>query len=260
MVERVFRCPPQKSGKPSAASTCIKAFAASLQADLVKTVSDGNCFFDSLLLSHTIPLPLVGAAPLRGAEAQRQYLRDALVDYLLDHVSPNIMPAANIEQLYQSGMYACDAGDLVPVYAPLAFGIRLHLFDLHTDSTGHYVVTLHRYGEEGPVVHIIRAGEHFQLLRPRDAHAQNAKNAKNATRKAQQAANAALARKLAQLNLNENATRKAQHAANATLARKLAQMNLNENTARMAQEEENRAYAQSQKGGSRRVRTRKTRR
>jgi hypothetical protein len=130
-------------------------------AEVVKTVSNGDCFFDSLLLSHAIPIP----QDVKGVAAQRAYLREQLVDYMMEHVDPNVMPAESIRELYEAGKYACDAGDLVPLYAPLAFGIRLHVYDLHREPSQHYVIMRYRYGTMGPLVSILRSGEHFRLLR-----------------------------------------------------------------------------------------------
>jgi len=244
--------------------------------EVVKTISNGDCFFDALLLSKTIPIP----PTVKGVSAQRQYLRDYLVDYLLDNVSPDVMPPESIEELYEAGKYACDAGDLVPIYASAAFDIRLHIYDLQREPSSHYVVVRHRVGTHGPIVSVLRSGEHFRLLRPtiqanelheemsampslyqndlvKTMKAFHISKSEKALASAKELAQHAMAAEEANTIL---AKKLAQEEANTILAKKLAQNNLNWNMTKKAQEEANAIYASTLKGGKRRRLTKRKRR
>jgi hypothetical protein len=268
--------------------------------EVIKTVTDGDCFFDSLLQSQVISIP----KEVKTVSAKRAYLRKWLVDYMIQHVDPNVMPHESIEELYQAGKYACDAGDLVPLYAPLAFGIRLHVYDLHREPSQHYVIMRYHYGMEGPIVRMLRSGEHFRLLRPManltaSMEALSLENdvPKVATKAKSEGANqyfASLVKAKANVSalkagdtstkgankyfaslveakaLSDSVKRAKQMDNNAALAYELAKKNEYELMQKRAQEHANAAYAASLMNGGtrrawqrvsrRRLRTRKTRR
>ena len=161
--------------------TCLAQFEERFSMEIVDTVEDGNCFFDSLLQSGAIMEPIIieddkDATDDLQAE-QLLILRNQLVDYLqqdeiiasLDAFGFNNIEQ-NIQQLRENSVYQCDAGDLPTQFAHEAFGVHLNIFiiEYHT-STKRTVVTLEQHRNLNPVaptVNVIRMGEHFKLLRP----------------------------------------------------------------------------------------------
>ena len=188
-MRSVFTCPLTATGRVAADSTCIKQFADKFGFTVVATVANGNCFYDSLrLFFKRSNMP----------EETVQSLRTYMVDYLLTVVNENIISRNEIEQLYQSGVYNCDAGDLPPAFANQAFRINLKIYDLQDKK-----VDLHSYpyANSAPTAHFLRTGAHYRLLWP--------KTAKNVTQKrkkpvAGKKENFNMAYKLSQLTLSMN--------------------------------------------------------
>lgn len=163
--DAIFSCPGTK---------CTAPFASAFAFKVVETISNGDCFFDSLLQSGKIEVP--GKLP-KEQKNQRLLLRKRLVDYL---ENPDILASLsefgfnnienNIQQLRKEMVYACDAGDLPTQFAHEAFGIHLNVYviDYHK-GTKRTVVTLERHqniNPMAPTIHVLRSGEHFKLLDP----------------------------------------------------------------------------------------------
>ena len=153
---------------------CTAPFASAFAFEVVETISNGDCFFDSLLQSGEIEEP--GKSP-KEQKNQRLLLRKRLVDYL---ENPDILASLsefgfnniekNIQQLRKEKVYACDAGDLPTQFAHEAFGIHLNVYviDYHK-GTKRTVVTLERHQNidpMAPTIHVLRIGQHFKLLQP----------------------------------------------------------------------------------------------
>ena len=153
---------------------CTAPFASAFAFEVVETISNGDCFFDSLLQSGKIEEP--GKSP-KEQKNQRLLLRKRLVDYL---ENPDILASLsefgfnniekNIQQLRKEKVYACDAGDLPTQFAHEAFGIHLNVYviDYHK-GTKRTVVTLERHQNidpMAPTIHVLRIGQHFKLLQP----------------------------------------------------------------------------------------------
>jgi hypothetical protein len=161
---------------PGTVSRCVNSFADTFSLTVVETITDGDCFFDSLLLSGAIMAP---AEQEQLRKEQRLALRNRLVDYLqtpeiLDELAPfgyeDIF--SNIEKLRKARVYRCDAGDLPTQFAHKAFGIHLNVFviDYHK-ATKRTVVTLEKHVNDNPhasTVNVLRIGEHFKLLKLKD--------------------------------------------------------------------------------------------
>ena len=67
--------------------SCVEPFAKKFSLNVVETITDGDCFFDSLLLSGAIMEPASNSNKKeqnRLRQAQRLALRQSLVDYLED--------------------------------------------------------------------------------------------------------------------------------------------------------------------------------
>jgi len=164
-------------------SKCVSEFAEAFSLEIVETITNGDCFFDSLLLSGAIMEPASNSNKKeqeRLRQAQRLALRQSLVGYLEDPVILAELAAfgyndiySNIQKLRKSGVYRCDAGDLPTQFAHNAFGIHLNVFviDYHK-ATKRTVVTLEKHVNDNPyvptvpTVNVLRIGEHFKLLEP----------------------------------------------------------------------------------------------
>jgi len=165
--DAIFSC-------PGTVGDCTDTFAHAFSFEVVETISNGDCFFDSLLQSGKIYKP---AKSSKEQTHQRLLLRKRLVDYL---ENPDILASlsefgfndikTNIQQLRKEKVYRCDAGDLPTQFAHEAFGVNLHVYVInYHERTKRTVVTLERHPNidpMAPTIHVLRIGEHFKLLDP----------------------------------------------------------------------------------------------
>ena len=176
----VWPCPLTATGRRSAHSTCAKAFAKEYDFQVVETSDDGNCFFYSLIKFGK----RLNFSPLNQDVLS---LRKRLVDHIEDHMDEYIpylsnnnagTPEEQIETLREDGVWASEAGDLVPLAATNAFNLPIDLYNIedHGDQDVIRRIPLRPSSSSSssslpPIpLSILRVREgHFQLLWPRSA-------------------------------------------------------------------------------------------
>jgi hypothetical protein len=134
---KVYDCPILKSGKKAAKSTCIKEFTVANNFTIIKTVDDGNCFYDTLSKFGE----KTNFEPLNKShlELRRRVVHRLLED--IDEVSPyfvtnngNILNRNTIEkeirELGKPNVWNSNGGDIVIQYASTVFGISITIFDV----------------------------------------------------------------------------------------------------------------------------------
>ena len=173
-----WECPLTRTGKRSAHSTCAKEFAKELGFQLIETSDDGNCFFYTLTKfgrrSGFEPF-LLEPNEHKNAMALRQQLVNHIQDNFHEYghfLFNNNHGSINeqIEELRGNGVWASEAGDLVPVAAANAFGIHINLYNIEDrgDRDVIRLVSIRSSLPSNVYVSIMRVREgHFQLLWPR---------------------------------------------------------------------------------------------
>ena len=165
--KRIYTCPEKMSKKGTKLkkqdySDCEESFADAFGFKIIETADDGNCFFDSLSKYGK----KMKFEPLN---KHMQTLREETVDYL--HTVPElsiVYTEDDIEELRQSRVYACDAGDLPPQFANRAFGMNLHIYTFNHDEdlNMNYITLVKNKGTiyNDVTVHVLHIGNHFKLL------------------------------------------------------------------------------------------------
>ena len=138
---------------------------------IIKTIDDGDCFFDTLAsygwAYHYEPL-----------ERPHQELRQTLVDYMEAHreeVAPYILVNENkgetvgsmIESLREDGVWNNDMGDLLSQIAATAFRVNIFIYDVDPPEVRRIRANQKAY--PGDPVHMLRINDgHYQLLLPQE--------------------------------------------------------------------------------------------
>ncbi len=185
-----WECPRTRTGRRSAHSTCAKEFAKEFGFQLIETSDDGNCFFNTLTKfgrrSGFEPL-LLESNEHKNAMALRQQLVNHIQDHFHEYGhflfnSNNGSVNEQVEELRGNGVWASEAGDLVPVAAANAFGIHINLYNIE-DRGDRDVIRLVSIRSSLPTnvyVSIMRVREeHFQLLWPRSGEFSSGQYAHN---------------------------------------------------------------------------------
>ena len=162
MYNMTYHCPSKKSH-----AACSKVLAEELSMQIVKTLDNGDCFFDTLSkygrAHHYAPLD---QPPPR--------LRQILVDYMeenMDDIAPYILVkkgktvASMIALLREDGVWNNDMGDLLSQIASDAFHVRIFIYDVAPPHIRRIRANQIPY-QEGPI-HMLRINNgHYQLLMP----------------------------------------------------------------------------------------------
>jgi hypothetical protein len=166
---KVYDCPVLKSGKSSATSTCARKFAEDNRFIIIKTVDDGNCFYDTLSkFGEKKNIDRVNRSHL--------VLRKELVDKLLtnkNNVAPYILyntPAqlvSIIKELGRNGIWDNDTSDIVSQYASKVFNIILNIFDVKGGVINKITMRPLSENKSTVEVNMLRINDsHYQLLWP----------------------------------------------------------------------------------------------
>lgn len=134
---KVYDCPILKSGKKAAKSTCIKEFVGANHFTVIKTVDDGNCFYDTLSkFGEKTNFASLNKSHL---ELRRRVVHRLLED--IDEVSPYFVTnngsplnknslEKEIRELGKPNIWNSNGGDIVIQYASSVFGITITIFDV----------------------------------------------------------------------------------------------------------------------------------
>ena len=152
-------------------AACANNVAKQLGMRIIKTIDDGDCFFDTLAsygwAYHYEPL-----------ERPHQELRQTLVDYMEAHreeVAPYILVNENkgetvgsmIESLREDGVWNNDMGDLLSQIAATAFRVNIFIYDVDPPEIRRIRANQKAY--PGDPVHMLRINDgHYQLLLPQE--------------------------------------------------------------------------------------------
>jgi hypothetical protein len=174
---RVFECPILKSGKKAAASTCAKKFTDMNDLLIVKTLDDGNCFYDTLSKYGK-------RTGLNSLNVSHLELRKAVVESLLNNINDiapyfvsntgNEMTIYNIEdeikELGKPNRWNSNGGDIVIQYASQVFNITINIYDVKDEEPYDVInrLVFTPVGVSRAEVNMLRTNDsHYQLLWPR---------------------------------------------------------------------------------------------
>jgi len=163
MYNAIYHCPSKKT-----TTACSKVLADELNMDIIETIKNGDCFFDTLATYgwayHYSPL-----------EHSHQELRQIMVNHMRDymHLYYNSIIAnenkgetveSMIESLRPDGIYANDMGDLLSQIAADLFHVNIYIYNVEPP-----IIRRLRATEEphpGTPMHMLRVGQHYKLLLP----------------------------------------------------------------------------------------------
>lgn len=164
MYNMTYPC-PVKTHK-----ACADRLAKELHMRIVKTLDNGDCFFDTLSKYGRA----YDYAPLNHSP---RILRHTMVDYMENHVDeiePYILmnrgktPISMIRTLRKEGVWDNHMGDLLSQIASDVFRVNLFIYNVDPPNIRRIRVNQRNY-ETGPV-HMLRIHDsHYELLLPHDA-------------------------------------------------------------------------------------------
>ena len=206
MYNETYHCPSKKTH-----AACSKVLAEELGMRIVKTIDNGDCFFDTLSkygrAHHYAPLD---QTPPR--------LRQILIDYMeenIDDIAPYIIVkkgktvASMIALLRKDGVWNNDMGDLLSQIASDAFHVSIFIYDVDPPEIRRIRANQIPY-QEGPI-HMLRINDgHYQLLMPQEnasASASAAASSANKTSKKSHSVNN-LSHALSKVAISKNHTHK----------------------------------------------------
>ena len=150
---------------------CSNNVAKQLHMRIIKTIDDGDCFFDTLATYgwayHYEPL-----------ERPHQQLRQILVDYMeenMGEVAPYVIANENkgetiesmIESLREDMVWNNDMGDLLSQIAAKAFRVNIYIYNVDPPEIRRLRANQSVY--PGPPLHMLRIHDgHYQLLLPQE--------------------------------------------------------------------------------------------
>lgn len=150
---------------------CSNNVAKQLGMRIIETIDDGDCFFDTLATYgwayHYNPL-----------ERPHQELRQMIVDYMVEHmgeVAPYVIVNENkgetiesmIESLREDMVWNNDMGDLLSQIAAEAFHVNIYIYNVEPPTIRRLRANQIPY--PGDPIHMLRVGQHYQLLLPQEA-------------------------------------------------------------------------------------------
>jgi len=165
MYNAIYHCPSKKT-----TTACSEVLADELNMDIIETIKNGDCFFDTLATYgwayHYSPL-----------EHSHQELRQIMVNHMRKymHLYYNSIIAnenkgetveSMIESLRPDGIYANDMGDLLSQIAADLFHVNIYIYNVEPPIIRRLRATEEPY-QETPM-HMLRVGQHYKLLLPHD--------------------------------------------------------------------------------------------
>lgn len=176
---KVFDCPLLKSGKKVAQSTCIKQFTLANDFLVVRTLDDGNCFYDTLSkFGQRTGLPALNKSHL----ALRRELVSSLLDnisdvapYFVSNTNNNAVLTENeirdqITELGKPNRWNSNGGDIVIQYAAQVFNVTINIYDVKDAFPRDVINRLVFHplaGVSDKEVNMLRTNDsHYQLLWP----------------------------------------------------------------------------------------------
>lgn len=181
MVRRIYTCKAKKY------DTCADEFSKNQNFDIIETIDDGNCFFDTLSKAgdrHQIP----------SLSFTHKQLREQLVQYMLTHIDEiipyfimnnnnnsnysnsnynnyksnnnNKDPIHRIQKLQEDGVWDNNDGDIISQVAADAFQINMNIYDVKKQKSKFFINKIQFYKNKyTPIVDILRINDgHYELL------------------------------------------------------------------------------------------------
>jgi hypothetical protein len=145
--------------------------AKQLGMRIIKTIDDGDCFFDTLATYGW-------AYHYERLERPHQELRQALVDYMeenMGEVAPYVIVNENegetidsmIQSLREDMVWNNDMGDLLSQIAAKAFRVNIYIYNVDPPEIRRLRANQMVY--PGPPIHMLRINDgHYQLLLPQE--------------------------------------------------------------------------------------------
>ena len=152
-------------------AACSNNVAKQLGMRIIKTIDDGDCFFDTLATYGW-------AYHYDALERPHQELRQALVDYMeenMGEVAPYVIVNENegetiesmIESLREDMVWNNDMGDLLSQIAAKAFQVNIYIYNVDPPEVRRLRANQIPY--PGDPVHMLRINDgHYQLLLPQE--------------------------------------------------------------------------------------------
>jgi len=152
-------------------AACSNNVAKQLGMRIIKTIDDGDCFFDTLATYGW-------AYHYERLERPHQELRQALVDYMeenMGEVAPYVIVNENegetidsmIQSLREDMVWNNDMGDLLSQIAAKAFRVNIYIYNVDPPEIRRLRANQMVY--PGPPIHMLRINDgHYQLLLPQE--------------------------------------------------------------------------------------------
>jgi OTU-like cysteine protease len=152
-------------------AACSNNVAKQLGMRIIKTIDDGDCFFDTLATYGW-------AYHYDALERPHQELRQALVDYMeknMGDVAPYVIVNENegetiesmIESLREDMVWNNDMGDLLSQIAAKAFQVNIYIYNVDPPEVRRLRANQKVY--PGRSIHMLRINDgHYQLLLPQE--------------------------------------------------------------------------------------------
>ncbi len=152
-------------------AACSNNVAKQLGMRIIKTIDDGDCFFDTLATYGW-------AYHYEALERPHQELRQALVDYMeknMGEVAPYVIVNENegetidsvIHSLREDMVWDNDMGDLLSQIAAKAFQVNIYIYNVDPPEVRRLRANQKVY--PGDPVHMLRINDgHYQLLLPQE--------------------------------------------------------------------------------------------
>lgn len=152
-------------------AACSNNVAKQLGMRIIKTIDDGDCFFDTLATYGW-------AYHYERLERPHQELRQALVDYMeenMGEVAPYVIVNENegetidsmIQSLREDMVWNNDMGDLLSQTAAKAFRVNIYIYNVDPPEIRRLRANQMVY--PGPPIHMLRINDgHYQLLLPQE--------------------------------------------------------------------------------------------
>ena len=190
MVQRVYTCKARKY------DTCANEFARSAQFDIVETLDDGNCFFDTLSkagMVHHIPRLSFTHTQLRQrlVEYMHRHMNEIMPYFIVNNnANNNADPTHRINQLGEDGVWNNNDGDIVSQVAADAFHINMNIYDVKKQRGAFFINKIQFYKRAySHMIDILRINDgHYELLV--SEHMNSSPNNKQSSASANATANA----------------------------------------------------------------------
>jgi hypothetical protein len=173
--EQISVCPKTPTGKKMAVKSCAKKFADDNNFIIVKTVDDGNCFYDTLsIYGKRKGIDIINKHHLE----IRKFVTDEMLRNLSDlqpffvDENGNFLTKkeviAEIKILGKDGVWDRNGGDIVIQYAAKALNITIEVYDVHEQDPDNIINKLSfTVTDSDIIVKMLRVDDsHYQLLWP----------------------------------------------------------------------------------------------